>query len=1188
MSRPNKSMKELSLFVCLFFLPFLLFAQPQITLQTNNITCFGLCNGSATAIVSGGTVPYTYIWNTGATTATALNLCANTYDITVTDAAGLTTVAWAMVTQPSQLIVEATASDQICGLNPVGTAVAVPSGGTAPYTYLWSNGATAPQLSGLNAGNYTVTVTDAKGCTASKTATVIFSNEGIWLMDNMNDVRCFGENNGSVTVSPMSGSAPYTYSWSNGANTKTITGLTAGNYTVTINEAGGCIAIRTYVIAQPQLLSVAAASTNASCSSLGSVNATASGGNPGYAYLWSNGANTNSIASAPVGSYTINVTDSKGCIATATATVQGSIGNLVANTQITTPAGCNTNGTITASATSGGSGTLTYAWSNGANTAAISVASGTYTVTVSNGTGCTSTSSATLQSPATPVATVTVLANSTCTTNGSASVSVQGTGTNTYLWDNGQTTPTATNLSTGAHTVVIKNAAGCSATVSFNISQSQGPVLVTSILTQATCSTNATASVSAVGASPFTYIWSNGATTSTASNLPIGVASVTVTDASGCKTTASLNVISSGGSLGVTIAVTKAPNCTTAGEVTASVVGTGTYTFIWSGAAGQTSPVTAAPILGGTVSVTVTSSNGCTGSATLNSPPATTLSATASVVAGSITCNSASFTTSASGGQSPYSYNWGQNQTTQTITVNASGPRTVMVTDALGCVKSATVTVTLLATPIVTILSTTNATCITKGTATAAGTGGTAPLTYLWSNNAATAVASGLNAGTYTVTVTSANGCTSSATATVGLTNNGVQVGDYVWADIDQDGYQDPTEAPAPGIIAMLMGAGPDGLFGTNDDTTIGRDTTNANGLYLFDCVIPGTYVVMFTGLPTGFQWSEKNAVNDNCKDSDVNSAGQTAPFTIVAGGPGNLCLDAGFHTTCINVFSAGTIGSDQTICAGKSPATLITIGQPAGGTGPFEYVWMNLDDSGMTPTWVGIAGTNTETYNPGPLYKTSYFMRCTRRAGCTVFLETNIVTITVKPVGSPGCPTLLSAFDVTQTPNAASLTVQWSVTSELPNSSYTVQHSEDLATWVDLYKEQGTAGGASTFVRYTYVHKLPVRGDNYYRIIYTNGNGGKSVSEERKYRMKMQAFAVYPNPSIQGQAIFMRNQIAATSELTVQVYNINGQLISTTALPKGRAEEAQLTALNLVAGVYYLKVIQDGEILETKEIIRY
>lgn len=223
----------------LIFLPFTLSAQLSVSVTSTNITCFGAANGKAQANPVGGTPPYTYAWSNSDTSKTIQNLGPGTYVVTVGDANQNTKVASVVITEPPVLGVTAFGQSQLCDIAPDGFAAAVPFGGTPAYTYLWSNGATSAQILNLVGGLYTVTVTDANGCTASNSFQVGFWAEGLWLMTGSTPTTCAFET-GSAHVSPGSGIGPYQYFWSNGATTSVIENLGAGTYTVTVSDANGC------------------------------------------------------------------------------------------------------------------------------------------------------------------------------------------------------------------------------------------------------------------------------------------------------------------------------------------------------------------------------------------------------------------------------------------------------------------------------------------------------------------------------------------------------------------------------------------------------------------------------------------------------------------------------------------------------------------------------------------------------------------------------------------------------------------------------------------------------------------------------------------------------------------------------------------------------------------------------------
>jgi hypothetical protein len=294
------------------------------TITATSATCNGAANGTATVTPAGGNGTYSYAWSTGASTATVGGLAAGQYAVVVTDGAGCTTTGTVTVNQPSALIPNATATAQTAnGLNN-GTAVAAPTGGTTPYTYLWNNGQTTATITNLEPGNYTVVITDANGCTANPIVTVNAFNCVISAQSNTTNVSCFGGNNGTATVSVLGGAAPFAYNWSNSANTATATNLGAGTYTVTILDNNNCNISASVTITQPSALVPALTSvTNPLCpnETTGIINMITTGGTPPYTYLWNNGALTEDLSGVMAGTYTVVATDGNTCTASAQVTV---------------------------------------------------------------------------------------------------------------------------------------------------------------------------------------------------------------------------------------------------------------------------------------------------------------------------------------------------------------------------------------------------------------------------------------------------------------------------------------------------------------------------------------------------------------------------------------------------------------------------------------------------------------------------------------------------------------------------------------------------------------------------------------------------------------------------------------------------------------------------------------------------
>ena len=770
-----------------------------------NVSCNSGNDGAATVNVSGGTAPYTYLWSNTATTASIAGVSAGTYDVTITDANGCTATASVTVTQPTALSANAVSGNVSCNSGNDGAATVNVSGGTAPYTYLWNNAATTASIAGVAAGTYDVTVTDANGCTATASVTV---TQPTALSANAvsGNVSCNGGNDGAATVNVSGGTTPYTYLWNNAATSASIAGVAAGTYNVTVTDANGCTATASVTVTQPTALSANAVSGNVSCNGgndgAGTVNV--SGGTAPYTYLWSNAATTASIAGVAAGTYNVTVTDANGCTATASVTVTQP--TALSSNAVSTNVSCNSgnDGAATVSV-SGGTAPYTYLWNNAATTASIAgVAAGTYNVTVTDANGCTANASVTITQPTVLIAGGVVNANVSCNSgnDGAATVNVSGgTAPYTYLWSNAATTASIAGVAAGTYNVTVTDANSCTATASVTIIQ---PTALSSNAVSGNVSCNggndgaATVNVSG-GTAPYTYLWSNAATTASIAGVAAGTYNVTVTDANGCTANASVTitqptVLIAGGVVNANVSC----NSGNDGAATVNVSGgTAPYTYLWSNAATTAS---IAGVAAGTYNVTVTDANGCTAtsSATITEPTALT----ASAVATNVSCNGESNGTidlTVTGGTAPYSYEWNTAVTTEDRIGLSAGTYDVTITDANGCTATASATITeptaLVASAVVDAHVSCNAAA--DGAATVTVTGGTAPYTYLWSNAATTASIAGVAAGTYSVTMTDANGCSATASVTLEIVDVTfpVAISKNITVELDANGQASITAA---------------------------------------------------------------------------------------------------------------------------------------------------------------------------------------------------------------------------------------------------------------------------------------------------------------------------------------------------------------------------------------------------------
>ncbi len=362
---------------------------PQIdSVGHTDVTCFGGVNGSAFAMVSGGTAPLNYAWITGDTTASIINLTASVYNVTVTDANGCTVDTAITISEPAAVSVVSTGQDPSCFGGSDGSAGAVAGGGTPGYTYSWSNGDTGPNTSStLAAGAYTITVTDTNGCTGMTTVN-IFDPPAITSATSTFNVTCFGGRNGSATAMGMGGTPPFSYSWSNGVTLPANNNIPAGTFLVTITDSKGCVKIDSVLIEQPDMIAGNPTISNVSCFGEmdGSIMLNVTGGTGPFNFNWTNGGTTQDLTGLSGGTYAVTIIDANSCTGSAVAQVTEPPA-MTLNATFTPDNGTG-NGTATANVT-GGNPPYNYAWLSGQTTKTITgLFAGNYIITVTDANGC--------------------------------------------------------------------------------------------------------------------------------------------------------------------------------------------------------------------------------------------------------------------------------------------------------------------------------------------------------------------------------------------------------------------------------------------------------------------------------------------------------------------------------------------------------------------------------------------------------------------------------------------------------------------------------------------------------------------------------------------------------------------------------------------------------------------------------
>lgn len=355
----------------------------ELTALSVNPTCLGAANGTIDLAVQGGIEPYTYQWNTGATTEDIANLAGGSYSVIVTDSTGCSKQAIFQLVSPV-IAVSGQILKPACGQSNGQIDVSV-SGGAEPYTFRWSNGSTTEDVSGLATGLYSVVVTDANAC-PTRTNFFLVEDDTLRISFLVTPTGC-ADNTGAIDLTVTGGTPPYAYSWQNGSTAEDQSGLPAGVQRVTVTDAAGCTAASLINVFK-QSFQVSSQVVPPSCSGEGDGSITVSpiGVSP-FTYLWTTGATSNSINNLSAGLYSVTVTDGTGCSQLMTYFIMDPVINAL--TVVSNP-DCGAEGEYSVDLTvSGGVAPYSFAWSTGATTEDVSgLNSGSYQVRITDANGC--------------------------------------------------------------------------------------------------------------------------------------------------------------------------------------------------------------------------------------------------------------------------------------------------------------------------------------------------------------------------------------------------------------------------------------------------------------------------------------------------------------------------------------------------------------------------------------------------------------------------------------------------------------------------------------------------------------------------------------------------------------------------------------------------------------------------------
>lgn len=823
---------------------------PQATATGADASCNGGVDGSASVSIQNGTAPFTYDWQPGnSTAATATSLVAGNYTVVVTDVNGCSDTATATVNQPTVLSTQVNSTPASCAAGTDGTVQVGVSGGTPGYQYVWfPSSATTDSVSNLPAANYTVTITDANGCTQTNSV-VITEPAPLTLVVNPQPASCLGTTDGLLTAQPGGGVGGYSYLW-NGLTptTATVNNLPAGSYSVMVTDLNGCTISASAQITEPTALSLSTSTTPATCGVAdGTATVVAQGGTPGYQYLWTPGAATGSApVNLPAGSYDVLVTDNNGCTASAFATIPNTGSPVVAASVIGNVSCFNGNDGSAQVQIVSGNGPFTYDWGNGQNSdTATNLSFGVFPVEVTDANGCVALDTVSILQPTALVISATSTPVSCFgATDGNVSVitsgGVQGY---TYSWGlPGQSSRTLSGIGAGTYTATVTDANGCTASVTQSIT-TPSPLLFSYSSFPALCNgaSDGVAMLTASGGNGYyQFAWMAGWSQDTVTGLSAGSYPVSVIDSAGCTETITV-VVTEPSPLLLTV-TNDAVSCSGSADASVSVTAVGGnagYQYTWSPTGATTAIVNGLPA--GNYTVDVVDQNGCTAQASaivIDPAPVSLQTTTPPII-----CigQQALLIAAASGGTSPFSFSWSQGSQGDSIFVSPDSTTlyTVVVTDINGCSTAPQQVIVEVYPPLSVAVADLPVICGGDSAAlSAAATGGNGgPYSYSWNNGAILgdfSIIQPTDDSVFVVTVD--DGCSPPATAAVAIDVHPLPVVQFTPQQITGC---TPVEVDFQNLFSVPAGS----QFAWDLDDQVLSSNSVASHIY----TVPGTYDVTLT-----------------------------------------------------------------------------------------------------------------------------------------------------------------------------------------------------------------------------------------------------------------------------------------------------------------------------------------------------
>ncbi len=740
-------------------------ACPTIVVTGTNVNCYGGSNGTAQVAISNGSGNYTITWSNGGNVSMINGLPVGTYTVSVKDnVSGCSVVGAYVVGSPDPIQVTETITHVNCNGMSTGSIAITVVGGNGGNLYTWRNAAnvvvsTAQNLTGVVAGTYSLSIVDSRGCTFTKLFTITQPAQALNSSAVVTDAACFSSATGAINIEVWGGTPSYVYTWSTGASSQDVTGLTAGGYSVTITDFKGCQRVVPFTINQPNVLTGTLVASSVLCNgdATGSLTVTPTGGTSPYTYEWRNtttlfAVNNSTLSNVIADDYEVTVTDSRGCVYIDNATVTEPSKLTLSNTFTNVSCYGDSDGSIDLTVI-GGSPIYDYVWTNSLGTPVGTgqdlngIPAETYDVLVTDINGCTETLTQLITQPLLPISVTETVTHVKCFGDNTGIIDLDvsgGTPPYVYNWTTGQSSDLITGLTAQTYVYTVVDNKLCQYSASVIVTEPAQPLTVTSVITDANCFGDSNGGIDLTvtgGTAPYSYEWENSTyVLSTVAqdlvNYPSDSYTYRILDSNNCFETGTLFIDEPPMLESTIVGVDILCKYGNTGSIDLTVTGgVLPYAYTWSNG-----PISEdqTGLTAGYYEVEILDDHNCVliDSITLTEPQ-DSLSYDFEVT--EVRCNNGqdgAIELEVTGGTYPYYYDWSNGGTAPTITNLTAGYYQFIVTDENGCVMIDSILVdepdALELNEVVTPV-----TCygLSDGIIDVTTTGGTPPFVYSWYNS---------------------------------------------------------------------------------------------------------------------------------------------------------------------------------------------------------------------------------------------------------------------------------------------------------------------------------------------------------------------------------------------------------------------------------------------------------------------